>query len=77
MLGIEFSNEMIHWSRRFPDESPVIWRSDVQQDFDQGLSDTARAASGFVYRRTPHHLPPDQVAAIDRRFRARYEALDA
>ena len=76
-LGIEFCSAMIHWRRRFPDESPVIWRSDVQRDFDQGRSDSARAATGFEYRRTPHRLPPREVEEIERRFGGRYEALDS
>jgi hypothetical protein len=75
ILGIAYSGEMLHWRRRFPDESPVIWRDDVQRDFDRGQSDSARAARGFVYRRTEHVLPPSEVERIDDRFRAPYEAL--
>jgi hypothetical protein len=75
LLGIAFCDEIIHWRYRFPDESPVIWRDDVQGDFDRGQSDSARAASGFVYRRTDHELPRAEVLEIDRLFRDRYEAL--
>lgn len=75
LLGIEFRDEMIHWRYRFPDESPVRWRNDVQRDFDRGDSDTARSASGFVYRSTPHDLAGSEVAEIERLLRPRYEAL--
>ena len=74
-LGIAFSREMLRWRYRFPDESPVIWREDVQRDFDRGQSDSARSASGFAYRRCEYPLPGAEVEAIERRFRARYEAL--
>jgi hypothetical protein len=53
----------------------VIWRADVQNDFDRGQSDSARAASGFVYRHTDYALPRAEAREIDRLFRARYEAL--
>jgi hypothetical protein len=76
-LGIEFNREMLHWRYRFPDESPVIWREDVQRDFDRGQSDSARAATGFAYRRCEHQLPDEEVEVIERLFRARYEALPA
>jgi hypothetical protein len=76
-LGIEFNREMLHWRHRFPDESPVIWREDVQRDFDRGQSDSARAATGFAYRRCEHRLPDEEVEVIERLFRARYEALPA
>jgi hypothetical protein len=75
LLGIAFCDEMIHWRCRFPDESPVIWREDVQGDFDRGQSDSARAASGFVYRHTDYALPHAEVREIERLFRARYAAL--
>jgi hypothetical protein len=75
LLGIDYCAEMIHWRYRFPDESPVIWRADVQADFDRGQANSARAARGFVYRRTDHALPRAEVREIDRLFRARYEAL--
>mgnify|MGYP006377271331 FL=1 len=75
LLGIDYCAEMIHWRYRFPDESPVIWREDVQADFDRGQANSARAARGFVYRRTDHALPRAEVREIDRLFRARYEAL--
>jgi hypothetical protein len=68
---------MLHWRHRFPDESPVIWREDVQRDFDRGQSDSARAATGFAYRRCEHQLPDEEVEVIERLFRARYEALPA
>jgi hypothetical protein len=74
-LGIAYCDEMIHWRYRFPDESPVIWRPDVQNDFDRGQADSARAASGFVYRRTQHSLPQAEVDQINSLFRDRYEAL--
>jgi len=74
-LSIEYTDRMIHWRCRFPDESPVIWRDDVQRDFDRGLSDTARAARGFVYRRTDYVLPPIEVEEIESLFRTAYEAL--
>lgn len=75
MLGIEYRDEMVHWRYPFPDGSPVIWREDVQRDFDRGQSDSARAAEGFVYRRTAHDLPGSETGMIDRLFRPRYEAL--
>jgi len=75
LLDIEYRDEMIHWRFHFPGESPVIWREDVQRDFDRGQSDSARAAGGFEYRRTPHSLPQQQVAIVNRLFRQRYEAL--
>jgi hypothetical protein len=75
LLGIGYCDEMIQWRHRFPDQSPVIWGADVQSDFDRGQSDSARAARGFVYRRTDHVLPAREVAAIDRLFRRRYEEL--
>lgn len=74
-LDIEFTDRMIHWRHRFPDESPVIWRDDVQDDFDRGLSDSARAARGFSYRRTDYMLPPHEAEEIERLFRASYESL--
>jgi len=74
-LGIEFTDRMIHWRYRFPDESPVIWRDDVQNDFDRGLSDSARAASGFTYRRTDHKLPPHEAEELENLFGAAYAAL--
>jgi len=74
-LGIPFSEEMIHWRYRFPEESPVIWRADVQGDFDRGQSDSARLANGFVYRRTEYALPDDEVTEINRLFREPYQAL--
>jgi hypothetical protein len=75
LLGISFCEEMIRWRYRFPGESPVIWREDVQNDFDRGQSDSARKAGGFVYRRTDHALPECEVDEINRLFRGRYEAL--
>lgn len=75
LLHIEFTEEMIHWRYRFPGESPVIWRDDVQRDFDRGQADSARVADGFVYRHTPHTLPAAEVAEIQRRFRTAFEAL--
>lgn len=75
LLQIGFSEDMIHWRYRFPDESPVIWRDDVQRDFDRGQSDSARTARGFVYRRTSHCLPAAEVDAVNRCFRAAYEGL--
>ena len=77
LLGIAFTPEMIRWRYRFPDESPVIWREDVQADFDRGQADSARAAGGFTYRRTSFRLPAEEVREIERRFRARYEAREA
>jgi hypothetical protein len=77
MLGIAYCDEMIHWRHRFPDQSPVIWREDVQSDFDRGQSDSARSASGYVYRRTDYALPRAEAREIDRLFRARYDALPA
>jgi hypothetical protein len=74
-LGIGFNDAMIHWRLRFPDESPVIWRDDVQNDFDRGQSDSARAATGFTFRRTAHTLPPSEVDEVNRRFREPYDAL--
>jgi len=74
-LGIAFSCEMLRWRHHFPDESPVIWREDVQRDFDRGQSDSARTASGFAYRRCDYPLPKAEVETIERSFRARYEAL--
>ena len=75
LLGIEYVDEMVHWRHRFPDQSPVIWREDVQSDFDRGQSDSARAALGFVYRRTAHNLPKAEAEEVDRLFRERYAAL--
>lgn len=75
LLGIDYCDEMLHWRYRFPDESPVIWREDVQRDFDRGQSDSARRAVGFEYRSTDYPLPRDERREIDRLFRARYEAL--
>lgn len=75
LLGIDYCDEMLHWRYRFPDESPVIWREDVQRDFDRGQSDSARRAAGFEYRSTDYPLPPAERREIDRLFRARYEAL--
>jgi hypothetical protein len=75
LLGIDYVDEMVHWRFRFPDQSPVIWRDDVQGDFDRGQSDSARAAHGFVYRRTPHTLPQAEVDQLERLFRDRYAAL--
>lgn len=75
LLGIEYNDAMIDWRLRFPDESPVIWRDDVQGDFDRGQSDSARAASGFAFRRTGHTLPPREVDEVNQRFRERYEGL--
>lgn len=75
LLGVAYSPEMLRWRYRFPGESPVIWREDVQRDFDRGQSDSARAASGFAYRRTEFELPAAETGEIERRFRARFEAL--
>ena len=75
LLGIAFCDEIIHWRYRFPDESPVVWREDVQRDIDRGQADSARAANGYVYRHTNHELPRAEVREIDRLFRERYEAL--
>lgn len=49
--------------------------STAQRDFDRGQSDSARAAGGFVYRRTAHNLPQPEVDEINRLFRDCYEAL--
>lgn len=75
LLGIAFTPDMLRWRWRFPDQSPVIWREDVQADFDRGQADSARAAGGFAYRRTGFRLPPEEAREIERRFRDRYEAL--
>jgi hypothetical protein len=75
LLGIDYCDEMIRWRYRFPDESPVIWREDVQRDIDRGQADSARAANGYVYRHTDYALPRAEVREIDRLFRARYEAV--
>lgn len=74
LLGIPFCEEMLHWRHRFPDGSPVIWRPDVQDDFDRGQADSARSAEGFVYRRAAQRLPAREADEIDRLFRDRYEA---
>jgi len=74
-LGIEYTDAMVHWRYRFPQESPVIWRPDVQNDFDRGQSDSARASQGFNYRHTEHRLPRREVLRIERLFRERYEAI--
>ena len=74
-LGIVFTREMLHWRFGFPGESPVIWREDVQRDFDRGQSDSARAASGFAYRKCRYRLPDDEAEVIERLVRARYAAL--
>ena len=66
---------MLNWRYRFPGESPVIWRADVQRDFDQGQSDSARASSGFRYRHSDHVLPAREVTEIERLFQEGYEAL--
>jgi hypothetical protein len=75
LLGIAFCDEIIHWRYRFPGESPVIWREDVQRDIERGQADSARAANGYVYRHTDYELPRAEVREIDRLFRERYEAL--
>jgi hypothetical protein len=75
LLGISYCEDMIHWRLRFPDDSPVIWRDDVQEDFNRGQSDSARAAGGFVYRRTTHSLPQTEVDEVNGLFRDRYAAL--
>jgi len=75
LLGIDYVDEMIRWHYRFPDQSPVIWREDVQGDFDRGHSDSARAALGFAYRRTQHNLPRAEADEVARLFRERYAAL--
>ena len=75
VLGINYCDDMVHWRYRFPDQSPVVWRPDVQNDFDRGQSDSARVATGFVYRRTGHNLPRPEVDEINRLFRDRYAAL--
>jgi len=75
LLGIEYVDDMVRWRYRFPEQSPVIWRRDVQADFDRGQSDSARAADGFVYRRTPHTLPQGEAHQLNRLFRDRYQAL--
>lgn len=75
LLGVDYCDEMIHWRHRFPEQSPVIWGEDVQGDFDRGQSASARAASGYCYRRTDYALPKTEVREIERLFRARYEAL--
>lgn len=74
-LGIDYSDAMIHWRYRFPQGSPVIWQPDVQNDFDRGQSDSARASQGFSYRRTEHGLPRGEVLRVERLFRERYEAV--
>ncbi len=75
ILGIRFTHEMIHWRYRFPDQSPVIWRQDVQEDFDSGHADRTRTSKGFSYRRTDFVLAGHEVSEIERRFRSRYEEL--
>lgn len=77
ILGVRYCDEMLHWRWSFPDQSPVIWRQDVQADFDRGQSDSARAAFGYVYRRTEHSLPPGETDRINRLFRTAYESLAA
>jgi hypothetical protein len=77
VLGIAYTPDMINWRLRFPEQSPVIWRSDVQDDFDRGVCDSVRAASGFVYRRTDFRLPESERDCVDRLFRKSYEALPA
>jgi hypothetical protein len=77
LLGITFCDEMLNWRYRFPEESPVIWRADVQNDFDRGQSDSARASSGFRYRNAAPVLPAREVAEIEGLFRDRYESLAA
>ena len=74
-LGIPYSDDMIHWRYRFPDQSPVIWRPDVQNDFDRGQADSVRHATGFTYRRTAYELPASEVDELNRMFRPCYEAL--
>ncbi|MEJ8568570.1 hypothetical protein [Elongatibacter sediminis] len=74
-LGIGFTPDMIDWRLRFPDETPVIWRADVQADVDRGLSDSARRATGFRYRRSPQSITPAARAAIEARVGRRYRQL--
>lgn len=75
LLGIEYVDDMVRWRYRFPEQSPVIWRQDVQADFDRGQSDSARAATGFVFRRTPHTPPQAEADQVNSLFRERYQAL--
>jgi hypothetical protein len=74
ILEIGYHPDMVHWRLRFPDDSPVIWREDVQRDFERGQADRVRAAEGFVYRRTDCALPAHEEARINRLFRAAYES---
>lgn len=75
LLGIDYTPAMIDWRMRFPEESPVIWREDVQRDIDNGLSDSARAARGFRYRKVDHVVPARERAEIGHLFRERYAIL--
>lgn len=77
ILEIRFDEGMIRWRHRFPEESTVIWREDVQADFDRGQADSARAARGFIWRRTDFMPAKDDLREIEGRFRARYEACAA
>ena len=74
VLEIPYDAGMVNWRNRFPGESAVIWREDVQADFDRGHADSARAARGFAWRRTDFTPPAGELREIERRLRARYEA---
>lgn len=75
LLGVGFVPAMLKWRDRFPEGSRVIWRPDVQRDFDQGQSDTAKRAFGFEYRQADYDLPENEVEEINTLFRARWKEL--
>ncbi|MDT8321039.1 MAG: hypothetical protein RQ826_10990 [Xanthomonadales bacterium] len=75
ILEIPFTAEMLDWRLHFPDESPVIWRPDVQRDIEGGHADSVGRATGFVYRETAVPAPSREIDVVNRLFRARYEAL--
>lgn len=75
LLEIPFTAEMLDWRLRFPEESPVTWRPDVQRDIERGHADSAGRAAGFVYRQTTEPAPASEIDEINRLFRAQYLAL--
>lgn len=75
LLEIPFTADMLDWRLRFPEESPVIWRADVQRDIERGRAASVGRATGFVYRKTAVAAPSREIDVVNRLFRARFKSL--
>lgn len=75
LLGIGYTPSMVDWTLRFPEQTPVVWRADVQADVVAGLSDSARRSTGFRYRNAPGELPGAEREVIEQAVGKRWRAV--